>query len=109
MFVIDENENVVVINLDTDVYMVKKEGRDIIFHTKNGAYKYIQTFLQAEKFLKSIGYERVDRGTMVNIKKVVNINTKTKTAEFDKKYLITISRDGMKKLKKSKEISHLFK
>lgn len=109
VFVIDQNDEIVVIDLDTDVYVVEKERRDIVFHTKKGKCKYIRTFREMEKLLQRIGYEKLDRGKMTNIATITAIDADMKIAKFDNEKKTTISKKEMKRIKKDELLSRLLK
>lgn len=109
VFVIDQNDEIVDIDLDTDVYVVEKERRDIVFHTKKGKCKYIRTFREMEKLLQRLGYEKLDRGKMTNIKTVTDIDADMKIAKFDNGKQTTISKKEMKRIKKDELLSRFLK
>ncbi|WP_181454792.1 LytTR family transcriptional regulator DNA-binding domain-containing protein [Paenibacillus dendritiformis] len=109
VFVIDQYDEIVVIDLDTDVYLVEKERRDIVFHTKQGKCKYIRTFREIEKLLQRLGYEKLDRGKMTNINTVTDIDADMKIAKFDNGKQTTISKKDMKRIQKDGLLSRFLK
>lgn len=93
------------LNIDEICYS-SMEGRRITYHTKNEAFYQLQNFEDVLLLLtKERGYERLDRGIVVQMEKITYYNSEIRLLYFDdvidkKSKFTTVAFDFLPKVKK---------
>ncbi|MGG1312800.1 MULTISPECIES: LytTR family DNA-binding domain-containing protein [Cohnella] len=89
----------------SDIVKISAEGNRLLFHTKDEVFYQLNTLEKIESALKAAGlpFERADRGHLIDLHKVVEIDVKNAIAYFEpspgkERKSATLSRAKLKEL-----------
>jgi DNA-binding LytR/AlgR family response regulator len=94
-----------VINILDDICHIGLENRTITYHTKDETYYQISTFEEISTLLEQYGFTTVDRGNLVNLKKITKLDTEYSRVFFDdhitkESKFATVSATHLRRIKK---------
>lgn len=93
------------INVLEDICHIGVENRTITYNTKDSTYYQISTFEEISTILEEHGFSVVDRGNLINLKKVTKLDTEFSRVFFDEHIsndskFAPVSATNIKKIKK---------